>query len=393
MIRRVVTGACVALIAFQSPAAAQSLRGSPASVEQQYRVALEHDFTFLQTPADVQRFVTAGYLVPVRGNANYELAGVSYPYARPEVRLFIERLASQYHAACGEKLVVTSLTRPRNQQPANASPLSVHPAGMAVDLRVSQRTACRNWLEQTLLSLEGSGVLNATRETNPPHYHVALFPRQYAAYVDRIENRDGGGPVLAASSSPVTAGPAGAGVGASLATTAAAPTAAPPTESSVLEHRVGRGESLWLIAQRYGTSVAEIQRANGLSSTQIQAGQILRIPGAAMPAIGTTVAHRVANGESLWLIAQRYGTTVTEIQRANGMTGSRIVVGQTLQVPVGRAGAAAGSVATTYRVATGDSLWTIAQRHGTTVDALRRANGLGSTSRIYPGQVLQIPGS
>jgi hypothetical protein len=102
------------------------------------------------------------------------------------VRAFIERIAGDYRAACGEQLVVTSLTRPALRQPRNASPLSVHPAGMAVDLRVSARAPCRNWLQQELLELEERGVLDATREYHPPHFHIAVFPTPYGEYEDAI---------------------------------------------------------------------------------------------------------------------------------------------------------------------------------------------------------------
>jgi hypothetical protein len=73
--------------------------------------------------------------------------------------------------------------RASERQPANAHALSVHPAGMAVDLRVSQQEACRAWLESKLLGLEEQRVLNGIREFRPPHYHVAVFPAQYTAYV------------------------------------------------------------------------------------------------------------------------------------------------------------------------------------------------------------------
>ncbi len=104
------------------------------------------------------------------------LGEVSFPYARPEVKTFLEQLSSAYHAACGEPLVVTSMVRPISRQPRNASPISVHPTGMAVDLRRSDRHGCRQWLESTLLALEGEGMIEATRERWPPHYHVAVFP-------------------------------------------------------------------------------------------------------------------------------------------------------------------------------------------------------------------------
>ena len=164
-----------------------SLRGSPKSMERQHEVAEEQDYSFLRTPAEVRELHDDGALVAIPGNGDYSLAAVSYPFARPEVKLFIERLAAQHREGCGEALVVTSLTRPLSSQPRNAHPLSVHPAGMAVDFRIPRVGACRAWLEEALLSLEGDGLLDATRERTPPHYHVALFPAAYLAYVARLD--------------------------------------------------------------------------------------------------------------------------------------------------------------------------------------------------------------
>jgi uncharacterized protein DUF5715 len=161
-----------------APAAAQSLYGSHESLVRQNLVAQQHDYAYLRTTQDVVQSVGSGVLVAVHGNDDFQLAGgeVSFPYARPEVKTFLEQLSSAYHAACGEPLVVTSLVRPISRQPWNASPISVHPTGMAVDLRRSDRHGCRQWLESTLLALESEGMIEAIRERWPPHYHVAVFP-------------------------------------------------------------------------------------------------------------------------------------------------------------------------------------------------------------------------
>jgi hypothetical protein len=225
------------IVAGPNLAKAQSLRGSKASLDLQNRIASEHNFTYLSSTAHMQRFIAAGYLIPVLSNGDYRLKRESPSYARPEVALFIKRLGSQYHSACGEQLVVTSLTRPKTRQPRNASDRSVHPTGMAVDLRRSWNRGCRGWLEGTLLQLEDAGVLEATRETKPPHYHIAVFPDQYASYV---EARKG----------------------------------APPENT----YRVQSGDSLSRIARRTGTSVRELRVANGLKGSRIFAGQVLRIP-------------------------------------------------------------------------------------------------------------------
>lgn len=164
---------------------AQSLLGSHESLLRQNEEAREHDFSYLRTSADVRDYAQQGLLVRLPGNMDYELATdeVSFPYARPEVKTFIERLSNQYREACGERLVVTSLTRPITRQPPNASAISVHPTGMAADLRRSDSSGCRQWLETVLLDLEGKGVIEATREQYPPHYHVAVFPNPYLQYL------------------------------------------------------------------------------------------------------------------------------------------------------------------------------------------------------------------
>lgn len=231
--------------ALTAPASAQSLRGSPWSMTRQNRVAHDHEFTFLSTGRGVRDFVAKGYLVELGGDANYTLVRVSYPYARPEVKVFVERLAAQYRAACGERLVVTSLTRPQSAQPNNASRRSVHPTGMAVDIRRSNDRTCRAWLEDTLLQLEKEGVLDATRERHPPHYHVAVFPNPYARYLATAAEVD------------------------------------LPTPAEILHHKVRRGDSLWSIARNYGVDVEALKRANKISGNRIYAGQTLRIPSAA----------------------------------------------------------------------------------------------------------------
>ena len=235
---------------------AQSLRGSRTSLLRQNEAAREHDFSYLRTSSDVREFAERGLLVRLRGNSDYRLASgyVSFPYARPEVKLFIERLADQYRDACGERLVVTSLTRPVTRQPANASHLSVHPTGMAADLRRSSRSSCRRWLESTLLLLEGRGVLEATREQRPPHFHVTLFPDPYMRY-------------LGADRSSIQI--AKSGNSSSPGKTAVA---------SSKKYRVGRGDTLWRISQRHGISVSRLKQANGLRSSRLRAGQTLSIP-------------------------------------------------------------------------------------------------------------------
>jgi len=323
------------------PLGAQTLSGGAASLDRQNAQAQAHGFTFLETPEQVRRFVEAGYLVSVRPNADFDVHNVSFPYARPEVRLFIQRLAAQYRATCGEKLVVTSLTRPRSNQPWNASTRSVHPTGMAVDLRRSHSASCRQWLERTLLSLEGQGVLEAIYERNPPHYHVVVYPQPYATHVAQLTGQSVQAVVAQAQGGRSEAN----GSAAPVRAVAQASSASPSSASSVT-HRVARGETLDRIARNFGVTVSALKAENQLRSDRILAGQTLRIPGTR--ATGTAVVasaesgateavqHTVRPGESLWAIARRHGSTVEAIQSQNGIRGGMILPGQVLDVPVGR---------------------------------------------------------
>ncbi len=270
-----VLGATCALLTLSAlaapPASAQSLRGSRASMDRQNAQARAHDYTFLAHSGQVYRFVERGYLVRVPGNSDYVVKrGVSFPYARPEVKLFLERLGAQYRAACGERLVVTSLTRPKNRQPRNASARSVHPTGMAMDLRVPQNGRCRSWIERTFLALEADGVLEANREYRPPHYHVALFPQPYVRYVERID-----GP--AGSDLRMASAPSG-GSGGSGGSTFVAASRGSLGGSATTRYTVRRGDTLWRIAQTHGTTVSRLKAVNAIRSTRIQPGQVLAIP-------------------------------------------------------------------------------------------------------------------
>ncbi|MDF1504861.1 DUF5715 family protein [Roseisolibacter sp. H3M3-2] len=180
-----------------------ALGGSLRSMQRQNAVARQEEFAFVRTQAQLRALVDDGALVRVDNSADVQLLSYVHPYAQPEVRLLVERLGAQYRATTGQPLVVTSLVRPTAEQPSNSHTLSVHPAGMALDLRVPADAKARRWLERTLLALEAEGVLDVTREFRPPHYHVAVFPAAYRAHVAR---QGGAAPApVAAASVPVAA--------------------------------------------------------------------------------------------------------------------------------------------------------------------------------------------
>lgn len=223
-----------------TPAAADvpaELRGSPASMVRQHDIAVDHSFTFLNSAEQVEDYVAKGRLVELPGNRTYELARVSFPYVRPVTKQFVERFAADYFQACGTPMVVTSATRPSSTQPANAHNLSVHPTGMAVDLRVPQESECRKWTEEALLALEKDGVLDVTLERRPPHLHVAIFPGAVPAYLAKA----GPAPAL-----PPEPGQAVAQAPADQPATLAVPTT--PVDAEVEEAR----------AENEGTSMATV---------------------------------------------------------------------------------------------------------------------------------------
>lgn len=178
-----------------------------------------------------------------------------------------------------------------------------------------------------------------------------------------------------------------------------------PAHAQGRVHVVQRGETLSTIAVRYGTTPQAIANINGLHNPNyIYAGQRLTIPGSGSAGSGGSAAggstYVVRRGDTLSSIAARHGTTVNAIVRANGLRNANyIYAGQRLAIPVSngvslRNGSGGGSQAGgTYVVRRGDTLASIAYRHGTTVWAIANANGLANPNYIYPGQWLRIPSS
>jgi len=174
---------------------------------------------------------------------------------------------------------------------------------------------------------------------------------------------------------------------------------------------VRRGDTLWDIARGLGISVESLRAANSLSANAvIKPGQNLRLSGRGGSAPAAAAAARAAapsgretapdaasyvvrSGDTLSEIASRHRTSVAALKELNGLGSSRIRPGDVLLIPgrgknSGDTRTAAGDL--TYRVRKGDTLYTIARRHGISVAELTRANGLSGT-RSRPCEVLRIP--
>ena len=166
------------LLTAATPVSAQSLRGSESSVSLMYRSAVRGGLDFYETSSQVKRAVLRGELVSLRSNRNYVVSNVRAPYVRPQTKTFVVNLAAGYRRACGQPMVVTSATRPMSRKLVNSSSQTVHPAGIAVDLR-RPSGRCLTWLRRTLLTAERRGTIEATEERRPPHFHVAVLPVRY----------------------------------------------------------------------------------------------------------------------------------------------------------------------------------------------------------------------
>jgi membrane-bound lytic murein transglycosylase D len=168
-------------------------------------------------------------------------------------------------------------------------------------------------------------------------------------------------------------------------------------------HRVRSGQTLSTIARHYRTSIHSIMRANNMRRTMIRVGQRLKIPqrgytttaqaSSNPPAPPASGKHYVRKGDSLWIIARRYGTTVQAIKSLNHLRSNYLVIGQILKIPGFKTEPLPEPETnnlSTYSVKNGDSPYTIAAKHNMALDRLLTINRLTPRSKIYPGQKLFI---
>ena len=175
-----------------------------------------------------------------------------------------------------------------------------------------------------------------------------------------------------------------------------------PPVATYVEHRVRSGETLSVIAERYKTSIKAIMDMNGLKNKNyLKVGWKLKIPAGrgyvssvestSSPLISgkDTAQYIVKQGDSLWKIASRYNTTVNAIKELNGLKSLNLQVGQVLILSPGIT--ASRSVTTKeYIVKEGDSPYSIAQRNQMNLYDFLDLNDLTPQSTIFPGQRVQV---
>ena len=208
-----------------------------------------------------------------------------------------------------------------------------------------------------------------------------------------------------------------------------------PTTSNAQTYTVVAGDSVWKIAHQFGISMDTLRSLNNIQNNFIYPGQVLKIrlisssngtttvPTPTTPSIpsqnqstntGSNQTASVGNytvkvGDSLWSIANKHGLSVAQLKSMNGLSSDMIYAGQKLTVKTGASstssttssantntGATTNPVtntqtsnASSYTVKSGDSLWSIANRHGLSVSQLKNMNGLTSDV-IYPGKQLLV---
>ena len=146
---------------------------------------------------------------------------------------------------------------------------------------------------------------------------------------------------------------------------------------------VSKGDTLYGISKKLDTTVDELKKINNLTSNSLSIGQILKIPTKVID-LGDTEIYQVVKGDTLYGISKKYNTTVEELKAINNLENDNLAIGQLLNVPSGL------SVANTYVVSKGDTLYSIAKKFNIAIDKLKSINNLTS-NMLSIGQKLIIP--
>lgn len=196
------------------------------------------------------------------------------------------------------------------------------------------------------------------------------------------------------------------------ATPVAPVSSAPAPTAASATHTVVKGDTLWVLAKKYGITVDELAAANQLSKTAtLRLGQQLSVPAraAAETSSGAAAAeaanaYTVKSGDTLGAVARKHGTTVAALRSANNLSGDNLRVGQKLVIPgnatpltsssAGSSAPASGAPkagAGSYTIVPGDTLGSIAQRHGVKSGDLAVLNNITDPKKLRVGQVLKLP--
>ena len=148
-------------------------------------------------------------------------------------------------------------------------------------------------------------------------------------------------------------------------------------------YKVMKGDTLYGISKKLDTTVDELKKINDLTSNSLSIGQILKIPTKTID-IGDTDVYQVKAGDTLYSIANKYGISLNELKAINKLDNDILSIGQLLNVPSGL------SDVSTYIVSAGDTLYSIAKKFGIDISKLKDVNNL-TNNMLSIGQKLIIP--
>ncbi len=168
----------------------------------------------------------------------------------------------------------------------------------------------------------------------------------------------------------------------------------PPNGMTI--HVVQRGETLFRIAQRYGTTVEDLVQTNGISNpAALAVGQRLLVPSppnTSDQAVGIPTSYALRPGDTLFKLAAEFGTTEAAIAQRNRITNPRLMyIGQKLALQEGSESAEGIKTGWIHRVAAGETLYHVAARYSISADLILLANRLRRPDSLYVGQRLVIP--
>src|SRR5690554_144918 len=159
-------------------------------------------------------------------------------------------------------------------------------------------------------------------------------------------------------------------------------------------YTIRAGDTFFALARRYNIRVEDLIAANpGVNPNALMIGQVICIPGVIPPGtcLEGTFAYTIRAGDTLFALANRYNTTVNAILTANpGLDPNFLRVGQIICIPEPPTGVCPPNHIT-YQIRAGDTFFSLAQRFNTTVDAIRRANPGADPNRLQIGQIICIP--
>jgi hypothetical protein len=217
---------------------ANMLNGGKQARDEAAAEAIRQGILSAADKAEMLKFINEGRLVPIETGEFFVVEKMEhgYPYVLPETRDFLRRLGVFWLEHCNERLVITSALRPKNS-PVNSIDNTVHPTGMAVDIRNYHLSRhCRDWVESKKRWFESAGIIQATKEHRHPHYHLVVYPEQFRSFQSGANQVDGA------------------------------------------IYRVRSGDTLGVIAKRFGSSINKLVTLNHLDSPDfLRRGQIILV--------------------------------------------------------------------------------------------------------------------